>query len=248
MPRLMSDDMDNIQVPGMKGTYVFSAIKPENLGATEYTLVTIVCDVTGSVSGFENDLLNSIKSVVNACKKSPRAENLLIRFTIFNTNIDEKHGFKLLSLIDVNNDYKPLRPDGMTALFDATYEAISSSLQYSKTLIDQDFNCNGAIYIITDGDDNSSRIADMKMIKDKLDESKKSEIIESLITILIGINAQECSNFLSNFQKTSNLTQYVDVGDASPGKLAKLAAFVSKSISSQSQSLGSGTASQPLTF
>jgi hypothetical protein len=37
-------------------------------------------------------------------------------------------------------------------------------------------------------------------------------------------------------------------GDATPGKLAKLANFVSQSVSSQSQSLGSGDASQVLTF
>ena len=37
---------------------------------------------------------------------------------------------------------------------------------------------------------------------------------------------------------------HIDVGDATPRKLAKLAAFVSQSISSQSQALGTGGPSQ----
>jgi hypothetical protein len=36
------------------------------------------------------------------------------------------------------------------------------------------------------------------------------------------------------------------MGNVTPGKLAKLAQFVSKSISSQSQALGTGGASQPV--
>ena len=38
----------------------------------------------------------------------------------------------------------------------------------------------------------------------------------------------------------------MDIGDATPGKLAKLANFVSESVSSQSQALGSGAPSETL--
>ena len=63
-----------------------------------------------------------------------------------------------------------------------------------------------------------------------------------------GINASSCQQELDEFKTLANLTQYVDVGEVSDQKLAKLAAFVSKSISSQSTSLGTGGASQPITF
>ena len=151
----------------------------------------------------------------------------------------------MLSTIDVN-DYKPLSPGAMTALFDATYDAIGATLTYSKNLIDQDFSVNGAVYIITDGVNNDSNYADEAKIKQQLKDSKKSEIIESLITVLIGINAVDCKNYLENFRKDADLTQFVDAGDATPQRLAKLAGFVSKSVSSQSQALGTGSASQPL--
>jgi len=245
-----SNDLEVIKIAGA-GSFQFSAIRPEDLGATEYTLVTIVVDITGSVQYFSSDLLKCVKQIVEACKKSPRAENLLIRIVTFNycDNIQELHGFKLLSLIDPN-DYKSFKCDGMTALFDASYESIAATLTYSKSLIDQDYYCNGCIYIITDGVDNNSKVATKDMIKKKLLESTKNEVIESLITVLIGINTtdDECKKFLEKFKNDSDLTQYVDVGEATPQKLAKLAGFVSKSISSTSQALGTGTASQPLIF
>ena len=53
---------------------------------------------------------------------------------------------------------------------------------------------------------------------------------------------------LEAFPKDAYLSQFVDIGDATPGKLAKLANFVSESVSSQSQALGSGAPSQAINF
>jgi hypothetical protein len=245
---VLSDEMQFLQPPG-SGSFKFSAIRPENLGATEYTLVTIVLDTTGSVATFADELLKMVKSVIDACKKSPRAENLLLRFVTFDTahGIVEKHGFKLLSILDMN-DYKTPNCNGMTPLWDATFDSINAALHYSQTLKSQDFSVNGAIYIITDGDNNASTIATPSSIRKRLEDSKKQEVIESLITVLIGINTADCKDLLEQFKDKAGLTQFVDVSQATPQRLAKLAAFVSKSISSQSTAVGSGSPSQPVTF
>ena len=252
MPTLMTtdSDMENYKIAGA-GSFQFSAIRPDNLGATEYSLVTIVLDITGSVAPFANDLLKMVQAVCEACKKSQRSENLLLRLVTFNYNhnITEVHGFKILNLINPK-DYKPFVCGGFTALFDATYESICATLTYSKTLIDQDFSVNGIIYIITDGDDNNSKVATVKMIKKKMEDSLKAENIESLSSILIGINSTDCKDYLEHFQQEAGLTQFIDVGSATPQKIAKLAGFVSKSISSTSQALklGTGSASQPVSY
>jgi uncharacterized protein YegL len=252
MPKLMNkdDNQDIIKVAGA-GSFQFSAIRITDLAdiASEFTLVTAVIDFTGSVGGFEKDLHKALVQIVEACKKSPRAENLLMRVVTFNyhNQICEVHGFKPLNTIDPAA-YKLPVPSGMTALYDASYEAIAATLTYSESLIKQEFNCNACIYIITDGADNDSKIATPTSIKKKLGDSTKAEVIESLITVLVGINTQGCKDYLEDFQKDAGLTQYVDVDVATPQKLAKLAAFVSKSISSTSQALGTGAASQPLTF
>jgi uncharacterized protein YegL len=252
MPKLMAqDDTQIINVTG-PGTFQFSAVRIEDLGATEYTLVTIVCDISGSVTRFADQLLECIKEIVGACKKSPRAENLLIRLLLFNDDIQEVHGFINLGDIDVNK-YDPLNPQGMTTLFDATYDAIGATLEYSKRLVDQDFDCNGAVYIITDGMDNRSSMTPTS-IKEKVEDAMSNEEIESLISILVSLHDptsrmdSDVKKALERFKNNAGLTQFVDIGDATSGKLAKLANFVSESISSQSQSLGTGAPSQTLNF
>ena len=244
MPVFGNDEV--MTIPG--SSFQFSAVKPDKLEATEYTLVTVVVDKTGSVDAFAGDLLNMLQEVIKACQKNPRSENLMVRLISFNTQIDEVHGFKLLAEIDAAN-YSPFICNGGTALYDACFSAIGATLTYGSKLTQNDFTVNGAIYIITDGDDNASKCS-QKMIADALKKSKSAEIMESLITVLIGINTAECGAFLSNFQAQAGITQYVDMGNVTAGKLAKLAGFISKSISSQSQSLGTGGPSQPvdLTF
>jgi len=252
MPRLMATSDDQvIDIPG-PGNFQFSAVRIEDLGATEYTLVTIVCDISGSVRTFAAELLRAIQTVVESCKKSPRADNLLIRLIHFNNDIFEIHGFK--NLIDIDpNAYDPLHPSAMTALFDASFDAIGATLEYGKRLVDQDFDCNGAVYIITDGMDNQSTITP-DAIKSKVVEALQKEEIESLITVLIGIQdpnsrwSGEIRKALEDFKNKANLDEFIDAGDATPQKLAKLANWVSESVSSQSQALGTGGPSQILSF
>lgn len=228
------------------GNFNFSAVKIQDLGATEYTLVTIALDKSGSMGGFEQGMLRALKSVVAACKKSPRAENLMLRVIEFSDNLEEVHGFKLLNTINPD-DYAEAQTGNMTALYDATFSGVGATLTFAKQLIDQDFNVNGIVFIITDGADNRST-ATTKMIADRMIKARSGEEIESLITVLIGINTQDPSvvAYLDTFVKEAQLTQYVDAGEATPGKLAKLAAFVSKSISSQSQALGTGVSGSQL--
>lgn len=246
MPRIASNDSD-MQTHQLAGNFTFTAVRMERLGATEYTCVTIAVDVTGSTQGFEDSLLLALKTAVKSCKKSPRSENLLVRVTIFSSTvgITELHGFKPLSDIDPDNDYKPFQPNGGTPLFDAAYSAIGATVDYGQKLKDNDFLCNGIVFVITDGDDTSSAMTPA-MIKKQLAKVKQGEQLESLYTILIGINVQNCKGLLERFKDEAGLHQFVDVGDATPGKLARLANFVSQSVSSQSQALGTGGPSQQI--
>lgn len=246
MPIYKSEDSESHSIPG--STYQFSAIRPEKLGAAEYTLVTIVIDITGSVYHFSEDLLKMLKAVINACnsKKNPRRENLLIRVITFNQQVYELHGFLPCENINVD-DYKPFNCEGRTALFDAGYNALGATLECSEKLTSHDFGINGAIYITSDGEDNFSTTTE-KMIADLVKESRKEEKIESLLTVLIGINTKECGTALESFKKRAELSQYIDMGDVTEGKLLKLGGFISQSISAQSQAVGSGQASQPVSL
>lgn len=252
MPRFMADeDTQVIDIPG-PGTFKFSAQRPEDLGASEYTLSHIALDVTGSVASFAQLLRDLEITIVKSCQLNQRRDNLLLRNIHFNTQIDEIHGFIEVMKIKPE-DYDEIRPTGMTALYDATYSSVASILQYAETLGNQDFDVNGALFIVTDGLDNRSKIS-KSMIAEQFRKAKQDEQLESLISVLIGVfnpndpDRKYISAELEKFKNEAGIDQYVDAGEATPEKLAKIANFISESISSQSQSLGKGSASQPLAF
>jgi uncharacterized protein YegL len=244
MPRI---GMEEHQIAG--SNFSFSGARIDNLGATEYTLVTIAVDETGSVYGFEKDLREAILVAVDACKRSPRSDNLLLRVVTFSTSsgadgVREIHGFK--PLVDISDsDYPDLDPGGMTPLYDATFSSVGALVQYGQELMDNDFLANGIVFVITDGGDNASSTSP-QMVRDEIEKVVRDEVLESLATVLIGINAVEYKRELEYFAQEAGLDQYIDVGDVTKAKLAKLANFISQSISSQSQALGTGGPSQKI--
>ncbi|MEY2665456.1 MAG: hypothetical protein RLZZ480_561, partial [Candidatus Parcubacteria bacterium] len=137
----------------------FTGATIDDLGATEYTLVTIALDESSSISGYEAQIKNMLDTVVDACKKSPRANNLLLRVIGFSSRypggLAEFHGFKPLN--DINAaDYAKLRGGGSTPLNDAVYSGVGATNTYGKSLTDMDFLVNGITFIVTDGEENCS--------------------------------------------------------------------------------------------
>lgn len=227
--------------------FQFSGVDVDNLTSSEYTLVTLAIDMSSSVSYYNTELRECIKTIIETCKKSNRAENLMIRLTSFNSQIFEEHGFKTLSLINVG-DYTQIRnPSGMTALYDACIDSIEATEQYGKTLTDQEFETNGVLYIITDGDDNRSQHS-LSDVSERFKKLKYTESLESLQTFLIGVNVSEpmFKNYLEDFKNTVGFDEFISIENANTDTLSKLANFISKSISLQSQSLGTGSVSNAL--
>ena len=66
--------------------------------------------------------------------------------------------------------------------------------------------------------------------------------MEHLQTILVAVNAAECVDYLKQFYKDAGFNQFIDLGEVTPRKLAKLAEFVSTSVSSSSKALAAGQA------
>jgi hypothetical protein len=240
-------DKDLTQLNAGSG-YKFSATKIDTLGASEYTLATIVVDASSSVSGFGPQLETALKTVFKACDKSPRKDNLMLRVTQFSSNLTELHGFKLLGAI-VEKDYdNVLQIGGSTALFDAMDEAIQASGTYGKQLTGQDFFCNAIVVVITDGENNMGSILDAAQVKKSLLAARRSENLESILLILVGVTNDDVTlnTYLQTVKDDCGADQYISIGQATPGKIAKLALFISNSISSTSQALSNGTVSTPL--
>ncbi len=245
MPRL-TDNMDNFN---MGGGFQFSATKVDHLGATSYTLATLMVDTSGSVSGFEDLLLSMMKLVVIGCKKSPHSENIMLRACCFSTSypdngIKEIHGFKPVETIDPD-DYEAISPSGSTPLYDAFYSGIASTLAYAKVLHDNGYTSNAINFTITDGANNAS-VATTAMIADELKRIRVAEQLDSILTILIRINVSNAyiKQRLEEFAQEVGIDGIRDAEQATAQNIAKLAGFVSQSVSSTAQAQGTGGPSQ----
>jgi len=228
--------------------YGFSGTRIDELGASEYTLVALVADVSSSVGGFRDLIEQCVKEVVNACRYSPRSDNLLLRLVLFNSRVDEAHGFRPLTECDLDKYNGVIQTGGVTALYDATHNAVSSVSAYGRDLMANDFDANGIVVVITDGEDNASKMTPNEVQK-AVGAAMQQETLESLRTILIGLNTNnQLNSYLQTVKDDCGFDQYVDAGSADAKTLAKVAEFVSQSISSQSQALGTGGPSQSLAF
>jgi hypothetical protein len=242
-----NNNFDQYNIPG-SGAFYFSAVRPGNLSETEYTLFTISVDDSGSTIDFKQKLHQALLDSLEACKKSPKANNILVRVVYFDSELREIHGFKPLNEIK-DSDYPEFRCKRNTALYDSVFDSIGATLKYAEVLSEQDFYVNAINFILTDGVDNESRLG-ISDIKRKIEDALKSEKIESILNVLVGINTVDstCKSYLENFQKEANINQFIDIGEASPAQLAKLGQFISRSTSSASQSLGTGQSVGPLVF
>lgn len=228
--------------------YKFSATTIGKLGASEYTLASIVMDASTSVQGFAAQLEQALKTIFKACDKSPRKDNLMLRVTQFASGLTELHGFKLLNSIQEKDYDNILQIGGMTSLLEATDEAIQATGTYGKQLTEQDFLVNAIVVVVTDGENNAGSIysgdlaVDSAVVKKSLDAVLRSEKLESIRFILVGVTGDNVNlnTYLQTVKDGCGFDQYVSIGNATPGKIAKLADFISQSISSTSTSLGHG--------
>lgn len=247
---MSSTDIDMVSQSIEGSAFTFTGADIDDLGdlAEEFTLVTMVCDRSGSVHSYKDELEKCKRSIVQSCAKSPQPDNLMIRDISFGSNVTELHGFKHLSQINPDDYIGSIIISGATALHDASYDAIQATSQYGRDLRAKDMEANAVVIILTDGCENCSTQT-TTTIKESLANIVRDETLESLNVILVGVGVDNfTSKMLQEVKDQCGYQQYVDIGDATPENLAKLAQFVSKSISAQSQSLNTGGPSQALQF
>jgi hypothetical protein len=237
------------ETPISQASYGFSKTRLADFQSSEYTLVDIWADASGSVDGHQASIESAIQTAVESCRKSPRADNLLIRFGVFGSNVVIIHDYKLLKEIKPDEYRNSIVPRGMTALREAASQMFCGFRDAAKSLRDHDYEVNAIGFIITDGDDTASSSGPAG-VKQACDDLVASEAVDSYRAVVIAINnsTPHFQRAMEAFASTCGFDQIVDVGNATPEALAKLAKFVGSSISSQSSSLGTGSPSQPVSF
>lgn len=232
------------------GAFTYTAVSMDALaeeGASEETLVTLIWDKSGSTTGWDDISTECLKQVIRGCDRCPRKDYLLVRLVVFDSKQCEVHGYKPLRLCldDVNQGKYDnlLNPGGSTALYDVTIDGIDAAVDFAQKLDKHDYDTNGIIVVLTDGEDMCSTY-DVPHVKAAFQRAVQSETLESLQSILIAINPAGCATALQKFSKDGGFTKYVEFTDLDEDGFAKLADWISESVSSQSQALGTGGPSQ----
>lgn len=242
-------DDDTTAAPIKTSHYGFSNINVNDLGADSYTLFGLVLDKSGSVTGFNQVIEDAAKNIIKGCQSAPRADNMMVRCLTVDSHVNQVHDFKLLVDCAPDSYTGIITPGGCTSLYDASVDIVKSLANAGKDLLAKDYKVNGIIAIVTDGEDVGSTNT-VANVKNAVEEARRQECLESIIVILIGVNINDprISQCLKDFVQGANIDQYVEVDKADPKTFAKIAGFIVASVSSQSQSLGTGSASKPITF
>ncbi len=243
MPLFDEAQLEKRRIEG--SPYGFSATRIEDLGATEYTLVGLVADASPSITSFQDEIEACVQEIVRSCRRSPRADNLMLRYTTFAQDVREVHGFRQLAECVPASYAGKLEVGSNTALFDAAHNGIEAVSRYGTDLFESDFDCNAIVFVVTDGLDNASQLT-AKDVRAAIERARVEEKLESLTTILVGVNVG-AGSALEDVERAAGFDAYVELEKADEATLAGLARFVSKSVSAQSQALGTG-ASGAITF
>ena len=246
MPKLGSE---NIQT---NSGFSFSGESIQNLdGNDRYTLACVTIDCSSSTFNFTDSMKQCIEYVIEACKDNKIKNNVLLRIAKFNSyGIEELIGYTQPEKIVVSDILSHIYSGGSTPLFDATVESVESASAYAKKLANSYYTSNSVVFIITDGEENTSQIVKTgDGVHNKLDKVKKEESLESIKMILIGLcDGSDINNYLQSYKDQVGIDDYVNANVADAKTFKKLGNFISQSISSTNQALGSGAPSQSLTF
>jgi len=247
-----SQSIDQSQIVTFNtGTTKFSGAQINELESSQYTLCVLCVDSSMSISNFSHKISKAVKEVVRSLKNSKCSDNLMLRVLNFDRGTNEVHGFTEWNKCDLtqyDNIFKNL--GGNTSLFDATVDGLDSLNTYGKELVDQDYSpVNAILIVITDGLDNFSTYT-VKDVARKMKEGVGETKLESLLSILIGVNINDpqVGIELKNFETVGGFDQYIELDNVTEDSIAKLANFISKSVSAQSSSLGGGSKSQTIAF
>jgi len=247
----LNTEQDTHSVIFNTGAFKFSGINIDSLQSTQYTLVGLAIDSSMSISNFAPQMTKAVKEVVRSLQNAPNSDNLMLRVLNFDRTTNEVHGFQEWNKCDLTQYDKIFTKFGCsTCLYDATIDALDSLNKYGMELVNQDYSpVNALLVVLTDGLDNNSTFTFKDVVR-KMKEGVGEKKLESMLSILIGVNIHDpqVGIELNNFKRESEFDSYIEIDNVTEKSVARLANFISKSISSQSSSLGGGSKSQTITF
>ncbi len=160
---IMVNNLNNATIAGAQGASV------DDLSGDEATLYVRIMDRSGSMARFRDVVIAAANEQLDALGGSKASDSILMSTWIFNERSSLLHSYLPLDKVS-RMDQSSYDPDGSTALYDATLDAITSTVAYAQTLRNAGIRVKIVIVIVSDGEDNSSShsVASVKTVIDDL--------------------------------------------------------------------------------
>lgn len=237
-----SQQLQSFMIPG--GNYGYTGAAIDDLTSFENTLAVTLFDESGSTRIFSRQMELAVKSIVKFLRMSPRADNLIYSHHHFDNKIKEVVGWTPLAQVEEDQFDGCWAGGGCTCLYYSEERVLEYMRDYAKQMAEQRYVCNGILCTLTDGGEYSPLSSEghgklESDVKKAFSDCVVCEDLESIVSILIGINPDpSVQDELQRHADEVGYTRYLPVEKADEQSLAKIAEFISKSIQSQSQALG----------
>lgn len=172
-------ELDDIALAGCAGVDV------DDIDSEEVTLVVVAIDASGSMYEYADDVIKSYnRDFLESLCGAKNAESILVSTLVFSAweqnNVRLVHGYtpvpdcpELTSQV--------YAPDGGTPLHDAVWNGLTGLVAYGQNLRDNGTRTKSIVVVLSDGQENSSRISASKVKNLVSDVLRQQEFILSYI-------------------------------------------------------------------
>jgi len=241
----MADETQNVQsvapqndAPDFGGVTFGDATGNFNIDDIEVTDIinaVFVIDKSYSMHGVLGDMSKAYNEFVQEMGNSHVANNLFVSVVEFSEpqNILVRNGFQPINTLQ-DVDFGASGLGGSTALYDAVASAIDKAVAYREDQEDAGIDVKTLVFVITDGDDNSSRNP-AHIVKQKIDAlSAEERSAFSFTTILFGLGDE---GDFTRAQQDMGIHHLAKMGNSAKD-IRDMIGFISQSISSVSSGQG----------
>lgn len=203
----------------------FNNFNPDDIQTDETINAVFVIDVSPSVHAYVKDLNHAFNDFVASMQQSHIADHLLVSVLEFNENVKVRTGFQPILQVPTIQ-FKPCGSG--TALYDATLQGLKQATDYRSNLEASGVMTKTLLFVITDGEDNSSSVRSNAVKNALQDILSKEQNVFSFTTILFGVG--NAARF-EKAQQSMGIQHLAKVG-TSGAEIKKMIGFISQSISS----------------
>jgi uncharacterized protein YegL len=205
----------------------FNNFDPDDIQVEETINAVFIIDVSPSTSGYMSDMNAAFNDFVQTMQQSHIHDRLFVSMVEFDDDVRVVSGFQPIAGVPVTT-FKCR--GGGTALYDAVGLGIKNAIDYRENLEKTGISVKTLIFVITDGEDNSSSLR-ASAIKTTLDSIMKSESNAfSFTTILFGVGE---ARYFTKAKAEMGFQHLAIVGNTGK-EIKKMISFISSSISKSS--------------